>query len=118
MSHLGADFMLRECYNPQDWHHEIGVMDANGKLKSPDKKEKYFIAGPLCFAGDIIGHDLELPEVKEGDYLIIHDVGGYTLSMWSRYNSRQVPKVIGYEGKKIEILKKRERIPEVVDFWK
>jgi len=118
MSHLGADFMLRECYNPQDWHHEIGVMDADGNLKNPAKKEKYFIAGPLCFAGDIIGHDLELPLVEEGDYLIIHDVGGYTLSMWSRYNSRQVPMVVGYRNDELEVLKEREGIEEVIGFWR
>lgn len=120
MSHLGADFMLRECYNPQDWHHEISVLDSKGNLKDVSQTEMYFIAGPLCFAGDVIGHDIELPVVEEGDYIIIHDVGAYTLSMWSRYNSRQVPVVLGYKsgGKEFEALKLREEINEVIDFWK
>jgi len=118
MSHLGADFMLRECYNPQDWHHEISVLDSHGKLKKHSPAEKYFIAGPLCFAGDVIGHDLLLPRVEEGDYLIIHDVGGYTLSMWSRYNSRQVPSVLGYrQMSNFEVLKERESIRETLRFW-
>ena len=119
MSHLGADFMLRECYNPQDWQHEITVLDKNGNLKNNSPKEKYFIAGPLCFAGDVIGHDIELPRVDEGDVIIIHDVGAYTLSMWSRYNSRQVPQVLGY-SKDIygfEILKKREVLHDTIGFW-
>lgn len=119
MSHLGADFMLRECYNPQDWHHEITVLDKDGNLKQGEPREKYFIAGPLCFAGDVIGHDIELPRVEEGDIIIIHDVGAYTLSMWSRYNSRQVPKVLGY-GREIygfKILKERENPGDAVAFW-
>lgn len=120
MSHLGADFMLRECYNPQDWHHEISVLDSKGNIKDSSLTENYFIAGPLCFAGDVIGHDIELPVVEEGDYIIIHDVGAYTLSMWSRYNSRQVPVVLGYKsgGEEFEALKEREEINEVIDFWK
>ena len=119
MSHLGADFMLRECYNPRDWQHEITVLDKNGNLKSDAPKEKYFIAGPLCFAGDVIGHDIELPRVDEGDVIIIHDVGAYTLSMWSRYNSRQVPVVLGY-SKNIygfEVLKERETVKGTIGFW-
>lgn len=120
MSHLGADFMLRECYNPQDWHHEISILDKDGNIKDRVVTQKYFIAGPLCFAGDVIGHDIELPEVEVGDYIIIHDVGAYTLSMWSRYNSRQTPVVIGYssEREKFQILKERENIERTIDFWK
>ncbi len=119
MSHLGADFMLRECYNPQDWHHEISVLDNHGNLKNDLPKEKYFIAGPLCFAGDVIGHDIELPRVDEGDVIIIHDVGAYTLGMWSKYNSRQVPKVLGYRKdiKGFEVLKERETVRGTIGFW-
>lgn len=118
MSHLGADFMLRECYNPLDWQHLFSLFDSNGNPKPDDKKEKYFIAGPLCFAGDIIGHDIELPKAEEGDLLIIHDVGAYTLSMWSRYNSRQMPKILGYDKQSISILKDRENPGQVTNFWK
>ena len=120
MTHLGADFLLRECYNPLDWHHEISVLDHQGRPKDASVKEKYFIAGPLCFAGDIIGHDLELPFVNEGDYIVIHDVGAYTMGMWSRYNSRQVPLILGYRDDKggFEVLKEREDVVKVLDFWK
>lgn len=96
MTHVGADLFLRKCYNPGDWHHDISVVDKYGNLETGIAKNKYIIAGPLCFAGDILATDLELPEVIEGDFLLIHDAGAYTLSMWSRYNSRQMPKVPGY----------------------
>ncbi len=60
-----------------------------------------------------------MPEVAEGDYLLFHDAGAYTFSMWSRYNSRQAPKIIGYSdgGAEFEVLKQRERIDAVLDFW-
>jgi diaminopimelate decarboxylase len=119
MTHVGADLLLRKCYNPDDWHHEITVVDKNGKLKSGTDKNKYIIAGPLCFAGDVIAINLELPVVDAGDYILIHDAGAYTLSMWSRYNSRQIPKVIGYysEKNRFEIIKTREAKEELFEFW-
>ncbi len=119
MAHAGADLFLRECYNPKDWYHQISVVDINGKLKDGTVKNKYIIAGPLCFAGDIIARDILLPEVTEGDYILIHDAGAYTLSMWSRYNSRQIPKVIGYNREEycFEVMKERERKEDLFDFW-
>ncbi len=116
--HLGADFLLRKAYHPNDWHHEITVLDSFGNIKLGLDKKKYIIAGPLCFAGDILAKDIELPEVTIGDYIIIHDVGAYTLSMWSRYNSRQIPKVLGYNNDDIKIIKKRETLNDLYSFWK
>jgi hypothetical protein len=39
--------------------------------------------------------------------------------MWSRYNSRQIPKAIGYyrDGEKFEILKERESLEQIWEFW-
>ena len=119
ITHVGADLFLRKAYNPNDWHHHISVVDKNGKMKTGTDENRYTVAGPLCFAGDVLATDLELPEVNEGDYLLIHDAGAYTLSMWSRYNSRQMPKVVGYSEKenRFEILKQRESIEKTEDYW-
>ena len=119
MIHVGADLLLRKCYNPTDWHHQISVVDKNGKLKTGKSKLKYSVAGPLCFAGDIIAKNIELPLVETGDYILVHDAGAYTLSMWSRYNSRQIPMVIGYSQstQKFQIIKKRETKDDLLRFW-
>lgn len=119
MIHVGADMFLRKCYRTEDWHHEISVADPWGNIKTGTDKKRYVIAGPLCFAGDMIAKEIALPEVEEGDYIIIHDTGAYTLSMWSRYNSRQIPKVIGYynDGQTFEILRERESLQTLWDFW-
>jgi len=119
MIHLGADMFLRECYNPSDWHHTITVTDSYGRLKTGLDKNKYWVAGPLCFSGDVVARDVELPAVEAGDYILIHDTGAYTLSMWSRYNSRQIPKVIGYHNdtNQFEVLKKRETYDDLIRFW-
>jgi diaminopimelate decarboxylase len=117
MIHAGADLFLRECLNPLNWQHEYSVFDKTGNLKSGVDSNHYNLAGPLCFSGDILARDVELPVTEEGDYLVIHDTGGYTLSMWSRYNSRLTPRVVGYAGEVFEILKERESFEELAGFW-
>lgn len=95
------------------------VVDETGSIKTGQDSLPYVIAGPLCFAGDVLSTHAVLPKVTENDYILIHDVGAYTFSMWSRYNSRQLPKMIGYEnqGNRFEILKDRETIEQVWNFW-
>jgi len=116
--HLGADMFTRKCYLPDLWHHELSVVDEIGHIKKGFEK-KYVIAGPLCFAGDKIADGIMLPEIKPGDYIITHDTGAYTLGMWSRYNSRQIPRVVGYEndGNEFCILKEKETVEDLVKFW-
>jgi len=118
MIHAGADLFLRECLNPKSWQHEYSVFDKTGNLKSGKDVNPYNLAGPLCFSGDILARNVALPVIEEGDYLVIHDTGGYTFSMWSRYNSRQTPRIIGYAGEGFEILKERESFEELERFWK
>ena len=117
MIHAGADLFLRECMNPESWQHEYSVFDKSGNLKSGNDVTPYNLAGPLCFSGDILARNVTLPVIEEGDYLVIHDTGGYTFSMWSRYNSRQTPRIIGYRGDEVEILKEREGFDGVLGFW-
>jgi diaminopimelate decarboxylase len=117
MIHAGADLFLRECLNPKSWQHEYSVFDKMGNPKSGKDRTPYNLAGPLCFSGDILARHISLPVTEEGDYLVIHDTGGYTFSMWSRYNSRQTPRIIGYAEELFEILKERESFEEVAGFW-
>jgi len=107
MIHIGANMFIREAYNPEEWIHEISVATPDGKIKTGQTKNPWVIAGPLCFGGDLIAKNISLPPVEEGDYIIVHDSGAYTLSMWSEYNSREKPKAFGMdENKKICLLTK------------
>lgn len=117
MVHSGADILLRECLIPENWYHEISLLDSNGKPKESKEKVKYHIGGPLCFASDIIARNVELPKAEEGDILIIHDTGGYTFGMWSKYVSRAFPKVIGIEDTKYMILRNRDHVEDIIKFW-
>ncbi|MEM6706925.1 MAG: diaminopimelate decarboxylase [Acidobacteriota bacterium] len=114
--HLGADFLMRPVYRPEDWHHEVFLTDASGNART-GPTSSWSIAGPLCFGGDVIARERELPEPRPGDLLVIRDVGAYTLGLWSRHCSRGLPEVVGIEGGELNTLLPRETPEDVVGFW-
>ncbi|MCH9683619.1 MAG: diaminopimelate decarboxylase [Deltaproteobacteria bacterium] len=116
--HVGADLLLRTAYAPTDWPHEVLVLDAHGRLKS-GPVEPWTLVGPLCFAGDVIARDRSLPAVEEGDLVVVRDVGGYTLGMWSRHCSRGAPAVVGLRGTppRLEPLRPAETSDDIVRSW-
>jgi diaminopimelate decarboxylase len=118
--HLGADGFLREAYHPQDWPHEFLLLGPDGRLKPTVQPSPWTVAGPLCFAGDIIGRDVALPDVEPGDLLVVRDAGAYTYSMWSRHCSRGMPAMLGYtdDGQMpFQLLRERETVGDIVAFW-
>lgn len=119
VQHLGADLLVRPAYVPEQWSHEISAYDAAGREKGgPGVPQD--VAGPLCFSGDLVARGRELPPLEPGDIVAIHDVGAYTLSMWSRYNSRRSPAVLGYsrERDSLTVLRAAESIDDVLRFWR
>ena len=59
-------------------------------LSRLSEKEGYVtnIVGPICESGDKLGNDRLLPVCKEGDVLLIANVGAYGYVMASHYNLR------------------------------
>lgn len=137
LTHFGSNQFLREVYLPQVWYHRISVFDKNGNPKEGELVD-HDIGGPLCFQGDYIAKGRPLPKIESGDYLVMHDTGGYTYSLYSRFetlvskmllefhfsrfNSIQAPAVYGYEplssGEvKFYEYKSRETLDETLKFW-
>ncbi|MEM9516819.1 MAG: diaminopimelate decarboxylase [Actinomycetota bacterium] len=114
--HLGADFLLRAAYQPDSWPYRFSLLDADGRPKR-DAAQRCTVAGPLCFAGDVIGSDVPLGDVDVGDWIIIHDVGAYTYSMWSRHCSRGMPPIVGVDGRQCRLLRAAERAEDVARSW-
>jgi diaminopimelate decarboxylase len=117
--HLGADFLLRPVYRPEDRQHEFFVLGRDGVPKS-GTAEPVTLAGPLCFAGDIVARDVPLPRVEPGDWIVIRDCGAYTLSMWSRHCSRGIPEVLAYDPQRtipLRTLRHAETPGDVVRYW-
>lgn len=112
--HLGADFLLRAAYAPESWPYRFSRLGDDGD----SEPLSWDVAGPLCFAGDVIGRDVALPPLEAGDQLAIHDVGAYSMSMWSRHCSRAMPAVIGVDADgTMTTLLAPERSADVAAFW-
>lgn len=93
--HLGADLFTRHVYAPAA-ALLITVLNPDGTEKTGQTKTVN-IAGPLCFAGDYLARSIELPNINEGDWLLISNVGANTYGLWSRHCTRSVPKVLGID---------------------
>ena len=60
------------------------------------------IAGPLCFAGDIVAPAVSLPvALQPGDIVVLEEAGGNTNSIFTSHCSRRRPPVWGYSTKGI-----------------
>lgn len=116
VTHLGADLFVRECYNPRNWPHRVRLLAPDGREKT-GRTHVWHLAGPLCFSGDFPVFRARLPEVAPGDVVLVADVGAYTFSMWSRYNSRQMPRILGVRDGRFSVLRERESPDDVLRFW-
>ncbi|MDR1188998.1 MAG: hypothetical protein LBK95_16375 [Bifidobacteriaceae bacterium] len=119
ITHVGADLFVRTAYQPGVWQHEVLVLTGDGQLRTGDTSP-FNVAGPLCFSGDYLGRDVPLPvSVMPGDHLVVGHAGGYTVAMWSTYDSRQIPKSMCYiDVPSFALLAERESLATIVSRWK
>ena len=129
--HAGSELLLRACYSPKSVKHRVVPFDAEGRPKADANVMPHDIAGPLCFAGDVVAH-AALPAMDPGDIIMLLDAGGNTLSLHTTHCSRQMPLVIGYRtdqanGRQdsvesslsfdFEILKAPQTIQDTLRLW-
>lgn len=114
--HLGADFLMRRVYRPEDWDHEMIVLDPDGRPRAGEVIDTA-VGGPLCFNGDFLARRRPLAQARRGDLLLIRDVGAYTLALWSRHCNRGLPPVCGYRGADLVPLFAGESADDVVRHW-
>ncbi len=114
--HLGADLLMRRVYRPDDWDHEFVILAPDGNPRV-GRTRPTNIAGPLCFAGDMLARSISLPTARRGDLVLVRDCGAYTLSMWSRHCNRGLPPTWGYRAASLELLHRGESPEDVVGFW-
>jgi diaminopimelate decarboxylase len=61
---------------------------------------KYTIVGKHCESGDVIIEDIEMPQVKTGDLILVAATGAYCYSMSSNYNGQPRSAVVAVEDGK------------------
>ncbi|MEU1784921.1 diaminopimelate decarboxylase [Streptomyces sparsogenes] len=95
VTHAGAQTATRTVLMPDAWPLRVGAFDADGNPRTGTPLPQD-IAGPCCFAGDVVAHGRELPELAEGDLVVLYDTGAYYFSTHWAYNSLPRPAVHGF----------------------
>lgn len=95
-THAGAQILTRTAFLPNSWPLRVSCFDTEGQLRTEENSEmvQTDVAGPCCFAGDLVCKDKLLPKLEINDYVMIHDTGGYYFSNHFDYNS--LPRVAVY----------------------
>jgi diaminopimelate decarboxylase len=83
------------------------------KIKKNLKKDYEFV-GPICESTDTFGTIKKFQKLNEKDFLVICDVGAYGTSLASNYNVRPKPIELLIKGSKIQIIRKRQKLSELI----
>lgn len=97
--------LLYEAY-----HHIENLSNKKGK------KKVYDVCGNICETGDCFATQREMPEIREGDKLLIKNAGAYCYSMGSIYNLRAMPSEVIVVNGKDKLVTQRPTNKELADY--
>ncbi len=94
ITHAGVQVATRTVFAPDAWPLRIEAYDGSGAARR-DRPVRQDIAGPACFAGDLLARNCALPLLRPGDLVVVPDTGAYYFSTPFHYNSLPEPAVHG-----------------------
>ncbi|MGW1137585.1 diaminopimelate decarboxylase [Streptomyces zhihengii] len=86
VTHAGVQVATRTVYDPVSWPLRVFAYDAAGRPRTGPPVAQD-IAGPACFAGDLIARRRALPLLERGDVIALPDTGAYCFTSHYGYNS-------------------------------
>lgn len=75
------------------------------------------LCGQICENSDIFAKNVFLPQVEEGDLLVFRDVGAYGYVMASNYNNRLRPAEVLIKDGKVDLIRRRETVEDVLRLY-
>jgi diaminopimelate decarboxylase len=87
--YIGVDACMSSLMRPAmyDAYHHLEVIGKQDQAPT----EIYDVVGSLCENNDKFAVQRNLPSIKEGDLLVIHDTGAHGYAMGFQYNGRLRP---------------------------
>ncbi len=101
------DFMRPALYGAK---HKIIPLKKINKITN----KTYDFVGPICETTDKFLSTVKFQKLNEKDYIIICDVGAYGTSLSSNYNIRPKPAEILIKGSRINVIKKRQKLKDLI----
>ena len=90
-------------------HRTLPVIKTN-----QTSKKVYEFVGPICESTDKFITLKRFQKLKEKDFVAMCDVGAYGMSLSSNYNVRPKPAEILIKGSKINVIKKRQKLEDLI----
>ncbi|MGD1220167.1 diaminopimelate decarboxylase [Streptomyces krungchingensis] len=118
VTHAGVQVAARTVYAPASWPLRIAAYDAKGRPKTgPDVVQD--VAGPACFAGDLLAEGRALPLLEQGDHAAALDTGAYYFAHHYAYNSLARPGIFGFArdaegGVRFAVVREPQTVDEIV----
>lgn len=107
---VGVNSGLNHLIRPmmyEAWHEIINASNPAGELK------QYTISGNICET-DNFGSGRLLPEVREGDLIVMLNAGAYGYTMASQYNSRFRPAEVLIKNGEAFLIRRRETMEDLL----
>ena len=82
--------------------------------KNQTSKKIYEFVGPICESTDKFTTLKKFQKLKEKDLVVMCDVGAYGMSLSSNYNVRPKPTELLIKGSKINVIKKRQKLEDLI----
>ena len=111
-SFIILDAAMNDLMRPALYGAEHKIL-SEFKVKKKAKKIYEFV-GPICESTDKFSSLKNFQKLKEKDYIVICDVGAYGSSLGSNYNVRPKPTEILVKGSKINVIKKRQKLIDLI----
>jgi diaminopimelate decarboxylase len=73
------------------------------------------VVGPICESADFLAQNRSLPPVAPGDLLAVFGAGAYGMTMASRYNSHGLPPEVMVEGRRAQLIRRRETYADLIE---
>ena len=90
-------------------HRTVPVLKTNQISKKP-----YDFVGPICESTDKFATFKKFQKLEEKDLIVMCDVGAYGMSLSSNYNVRPKPIELLIKGSKINVIKKRQKLKDLI----
>ena len=112
------DLIRPSLYNA---HHGISVVSKqNGEISNENSVQnlneisKADVVGPICESSDFLAKNIDLPELKNGDLLLVKSAGAYGFSMSSNYHSRFRCGEVALENGADRLIRRRENFEYLI----
>jgi diaminopimelate decarboxylase len=110
-----TDAAMNDLIRPAlyDSYHEI--LPLRGSRGRRQRMITADVVGPICESGDFFAQGRRLSPATAGELLAIMSAGAYGMVMASNYNSRPRPAEVLVSGRRVALVRSRERVEDLMD---